>query len=236
MRVGVMFYHRTNRDQIGPRNTAGADDAPTRRSRSPCRTARRHGRQPEADDGDGLQPAAGVQRRCRTTSVDNEPYLDTDYNGVEFTASKRFSKRWQMVAGLTVGKNTGGVSRSGTDLNDPNVTFYPNGHHRQRLAGRVPAVGQLPCCRRRSALAGALIANSGYPYSPTYSVTRAAAALQGVTLTRASQTVFLSDRGDERLAERDDGRPAHLARLPLRHPPDRAAARLLQHRQRGARS
>ena len=44
---------------------------------------------------------------------------------------------------------------------------------------------------------GSLISNSGYPYTSTYSFTRAAAA-PAVNLTRASQTVFLSERGDER--------------------------------------
>src|SRR5437660_11264306 len=47
-------------------------------------------------------------------------------------------------------------------------------------------------------LAGSLISNTGYPYVSTYQITRALAAAQGVTLTRASQTVPLSRRGDER--------------------------------------
>jgi hypothetical protein len=42
------------------------------------------------------------------------------------------------------------------------------------------------------------VSNTGYPYTSTYSVTRALAATVGVALTRSSQTVFLSDRGDER--------------------------------------
>jgi len=43
------------------------------------------------------------------------------------------------------------------------------------------------------------VSNRGYPFVSTYSVTRAAALAAGVALTRASQTVILSDRGDERL-------------------------------------
>jgi hypothetical protein len=42
-----------------------------------------------------------------------------------------------------------------------------------------------------------LISNSGYPYVSTYSVTGASVA-PAVNLTRPSQTVFLSERGDER--------------------------------------
>jgi len=45
---------------------------------------------------------------------------------------------------------------------------------------------------------GSLISNNGYPYQSTYTVTRALAATAGVALTRASQTVLLSQRGDER--------------------------------------
>ena len=43
-----------------------------------------------------------------------------------------------------------------------------------------------------------MLANNGYPYVSTYSLTRAVAATQGITLTRASQTIQLSERGDER--------------------------------------
>ena len=43
-----------------------------------------------------------------------------------------------------------------------------------------------------------MIANNGYPYVSTYTLTRAAAAPQGIKLTRASQTIQLSRRGDER--------------------------------------
>ena len=44
-----------------------------------------------------------------------------------------------------------------------------------------------------------MIANNGYPYVSTYIViTRAAAATQGITLTRATPDVLLSERGDER--------------------------------------
>ena len=57
---------------------------------------------------------------------------------MDLTASKRFSHRWQMVAGLSLGKNTGGInstagqsatisSTTGGDLNDPNFTGYAKG-------------------------------------------------------------------------------------------------------------
>ena len=48
-------------------------------------------------------------------------------------------------------------------------------------------------------IAGTLVSNSGYPYISTYSLSRATAAAAGINLTRATQTVLLSNRGDERL-------------------------------------
>ncbi|MEP7119109.1 MAG: hypothetical protein ABI880_16095, partial [Acidobacteriota bacterium] len=133
---------------------------------------------------------------------DNQDFLDTDYKGVEFTANKRMSKNWQMVAGLTLGKNTGGVNNSGgqsttADLNDPNNTTYPNGiiGSDSQVAFRLSGSYRLPY---DISLAGTLISNSGYPYVSTASVTRAQAAAAGVTMTRATQTVLLSQRGDER--------------------------------------
>jgi hypothetical protein len=149
-----------------------------------------------------LQPAfIGLQNNI----VDNDPYLDTEYKGIEFTASKRMSRRWQMVAGLTIGKNTGGLNAGATtsgqsqtaDLNDPNNTLFSNGIIGNdsdiafRLSGSYQAPGSI-------SIAGTMLSNGGYPYVSTYSVSRASVA-PAVALTRASQTVFLSQRGDERL-------------------------------------
>ena len=79
---------------------------------------------------------------------------------------------------------------------DPNVT-QPEGIigndsvHAFRLSGSYTAHWDIN-------IAGSMIANGGYPFQSTFVVTRAAAAAQGVTLTRASQTVVLSERGKER--------------------------------------
>ena len=95
MRVGAMFYYRTNRDQLGVRNLAVPPTRVHAVHRRPSRTARMA---PTTVTVYNLAPAlASAQNNIR----DNDPYLDTEYKGVEFTASKRFSSRWQMVAGLT---------------------------------------------------------------------------------------------------------------------------------------
>jgi hypothetical protein len=208
MRVGVMYYYRTNRDQIGLRNTAVPSSAyvpftisvpngPGGTLNSPkTTTATVYNLRPEFN---GLQ----------NNVIDNQPYLDTTYTGIEFTAQKRLSRRWQMTGGLTIGKNNGGLNTfnsgtsgqslgNGNDLNDPNFTAFSEGlvgndsNVAFRLSGSYMIPGDVT-------IAGSVISNAGYPFVSTYSVTRAAAAAVGVNLTRASQLVALSQRGDERL-------------------------------------
>jgi len=208
MRVGAMFYYRTNRDQIGLRNLAVPASAYTAFTvavpNGPGGTLANP--QPTTAVVYNLQPAFnGLQNNV----LDNQPYLDTVYKGVEFTANKRFSHRWQMVAGLTIGKNTGGLNSNasgssgqslgaGNDLNDPNFLTYTNGivGNDSDLAFRLSGSYRLPW---EISLAATLVSNRGYPFVSTYSVTRALAAAAGATLTRATQTVLLSERGDERL-------------------------------------
>jgi hypothetical protein len=195
MRIGVMYYHRTNRDQIGTRNTAATNSA-----YAPFTVSVPNGPNgPMTATVYNLLPAFNGQQ---ANIVDNDPYLNTTYNGVEITANKRFSQRWQMVAGFTTGKNTGGINAAGgqsatADLNDPNIAAYANGIvgtdslYAFRLSGSYRAPYDIQ-------VAGTLVSNTGYPFMSTYAVTRALAASAGTTLTRASQTIFLSDRGDER--------------------------------------
>ena len=126
---------------------------------------------------------------------DNYDVLDTDYQGVEFTASKRMSDRWQLLAGLTFGRNEGGVLTG--DLNDPNnLLNFPQGiegtdsEYTYRVSGSYVAPYEI-------SLSGSFIVNDGYPYQSTYAVTRTVFP----TLTRSSQNVRLSERGDERLPD-----------------------------------
>ncbi len=189
MRVGVVYYYRTNRKQLGVRNTAVPASAYT-----PHQLTVNGPAGPQQVTVYNIAPAfVAAQNNIRG----NQDYLDTEYQGVELTAAKRFSNRWQMNAGLTLGKNQGGQTQ-GTDLNDPNVTVYDRGIIGNdspvsfRLSGSYMLPGDIN-------LSGSFIANTGYPVVSTFQVTRALAAQQGVALTRASQTVPLSRRGDERL-------------------------------------
>jgi hypothetical protein len=195
VRLGAMFYYRTNRDQYGSRNLA----VPTS-SYTPFTVSVPNGpggtvANPQPTTVTVYNLAADLVS-ANNTVRNNESYLDTDYKGIEVTATKRFSSRWQMQAGFTVGRNRGGTTNGG-DLNDPNVTLYPEGiigndsETAFRLSGSYRLPGDI-------SLAGSMIANNGYPYQSTYSVSRAAATAAGARLTRSAQTVVLSERGDER--------------------------------------
>jgi hypothetical protein len=195
VRVGAMFYYRTNRKQFGQHNTLQPTTSYTRHTinipNGPGGTVQNP--KPTTGTVFNINPAVNT---LSANVRDNEDYLNTEYKGIEFTATKRFSRKWQMQTGFTIGKNTGGVT-NGTDLNDPNVTLYPQGiigndsETAFRLSGSYILPGDVT-------IAGSMIANNGYPYVSTFSVTQAVAAAQGITLTRASQTIQLSERGDER--------------------------------------
>jgi hypothetical protein len=197
VRVGAMFYYRTNKDQFGDRNEAVPSSAYTQHNVTIPNS-------PGGGPGTtNLKPISvpvwnlpASLASADQTIRDNRSELDTEYKGIEFTATKRFSSRWQMQAGFTIGKNEGGFG--GADLNDPNLTRFPRGiigndsERAFRLSGSYRLPGDVN-------LAGSMLANNGYPYVSTYSLSRATAATQGITLTRATQTITLSERGDERL-------------------------------------
>lgn len=195
VRMGAMFYYRTNRKQIGQVNSLQPASAYTKYTitipNGPGGTVASP--KPTTVDVYNIDPAVNA---LANNVRDNVDYLNTDYKGVEFTATKRFSKKWQMQMGFTLGKNEGGVN-GGTDLNDPNNTRFPKGivGNDSEQAFRLSGSYMLPMDIN---LSGSLVANNGYPYVSTYSLTRAVAATQGINLTRASQTIQLSKRGEER--------------------------------------
>ena len=198
VRVGAMFYYRTNKDQLGDRNNAVPTSEYTKYTITiPNGVGGGPGTtnlKPMTVDVFNI-PAALASADATVRS--NESYLDTEYKGIEFTATKRFSRKWQMQAGFTIGKNEGGLGGGG-DLNDPNTTRFPRGiigndsERALRLSGSYELPGQIT-------FAGSMLSNNGYPYVSTYSLTRAVAATQGITLTRATQNITLAQRGEERL-------------------------------------
>lgn len=188
-RVGVMYYYRTNRDQIGQRNVAVPPTAYTSHTVNI----------PGAPTGPGGTitfynlNSTFVGRQDNVFG--NERVLDTVYHGVDLTATKRFSRRWQVLGGLTLGRNVGGVLQN--DLNDPNNALnFPEGiegndsKYAVRFSGSYEAPGAIN-------VSGSFVWNDGYPFQSQFGVTRTVFP----TLTRASQNVRLTKRGDERLPD-----------------------------------
>lgn len=195
VRMGAMFYYRTNRKQMGQINTLQPASAYTAHTVTIANGPGGTVANPRPTTATVYNISAAANTLAANVR-DNVDYLDTTYKGVEFTATKRFSRKWQMQAGFTLGKNEGGVS-GGTDLNDPNNTRFPTGiiGNDSEQALRVSGSYTLPW---DISFSGSVVANNGYPYVSTFNLTRAAAAAQGITLIRASQTIQLSKRGEER--------------------------------------
>lgn len=197
VRFGAMYYYRTNRRQMGQVNTLVPSSAYTAHTvtipNGPGGTVQ-NPRPTTATLFNLNREFVGIANNVRS----NQDYLDTTYHGVEFTATKRFSSRWQMQGGFTLGRNRGGVAPgAASDLNDPNNTQFPTGIIGNdsltalRLSGSYEVWGGVT-------VAGSFISNTGYPYVSTFVMTRAQAAQQGIALTRATQTIQLSRRGEER--------------------------------------
>jgi hypothetical protein len=189
VRVGATYYHRTNRQIVGSRNVLVPPTAYTAHS--------------IAVPGGAAGPGGDIQfynlipafNGLQDNVFDNQPALDTTFDGVEITASKRLRARWQLLAGLTLGRNEGGVLTG--DLNDPNNALnFPQGIEGTdsafafRLSGSYVAPLGIN-------VSGSFILNDGYPYQSAYAVTRTVFP----SLTRSSQTVRLARRGDERLPD-----------------------------------
>ena len=55
----------------------------------------------------------------------NDPEMDSTYNGGDITLNKRLSNRWMMTGGVSIGKNVGYVGVA--DLNNPNSKEFSRG-------------------------------------------------------------------------------------------------------------
>jgi hypothetical protein len=191
VRVGAMYYHRTNRKAVGFRNSRVPSSVYT-----PVTVNVPSG----ATGPGGTVTFYNLDTNffgLNENVYDNESTFDSDYNGVELTANKRMSNNWQMLLGLTLGKNNGGVITTASDLNDPNFAQnFPDGivGDDSKYALRVAGSYILPYGITAS---GSWIWNQGYPYQSTYTITRAIYP----ALVRASQVVRLAERGDERLQD-----------------------------------
>jgi hypothetical protein len=135
---------------------------------------------------------------------DNQPDLNTEFNGVDFTFNKRLSNRWMVMGGASIGKNVGDIYGT-QDLNDPNLTF-----RRGRIGNDMPfsfklfGLYQLPY---KISLSGTFQSFRGFPELTTVLVTSAT-----VPLTRVTQSIAVQERATTRLPD------VNMMDLSLRRP------------------
>lgn len=205
LRLGVMYYHRTNRKNVSARNLAVPLAAYTAIPiTNPLGTSTVY----------NLDPTfVGKQDNVRET-ID---LLDTNYDGLEITAVKRFTNRWQLLLGYTLGRNKGGIDFG--EFNDPNNLELQQGIVGNDATHQLKLSGTYLVPRVEIAVSGSLVRNTGYPRQFTYQVTRADVP----TLTRSAQTIRVNERGDERLPavtliDLRFSRPIHLPKGRLFEP------------------
>lgn len=179
--VSLGYHHRETRRNIGSRNVAVPQE-----SYIPLQvTERVSGRQVTVYDQSSLL-------RGRFDVVfDNFSELDSQFNGLDITFNKRFSKRWMAMGGLSLGRNHGDIYGT-SDLNNPNFNF------RRGLVGndvpvsfKTSGIYELPYGVRLSANAQHF---TGFPENTTVSVRS-----DTVRLTQVSQSLLVEPRGTTRL-------------------------------------
>ncbi|MGC2528998.1 MAG: TonB-dependent receptor [Candidatus Acidiferrum sp.] len=135
LRVGATYYYRTKKNLIGIENTAvsESDYVPiTTLNGNPIVNPITN--QPLTLYS--FQPADSTKYGAFNYVVTNIPKLDTNsYNGVEFTAVKRLSHKWQVLGGFTIQRQKGVYGRGFSDeatsdnFTDPNYDINRNNNY-----------------------------------------------------------------------------------------------------------
>jgi hypothetical protein len=121
---------------------------------------------------------------------DNDPEMDSTYNGGDITLNKRLSNRWMMTGGVSIGKNVGYVGTA--DLNNPNSKDFSRGIQGDDVpvSFRMSGLYELPY---GISLSGSYQYQNGFPELTTVSV-----GSNTVPLTQVTQVVNVKARGDVR--------------------------------------
>jgi hypothetical protein len=195
LHLGATYYYRTNKNLIAQRNLAilPSDYSPiTTLNGSPITN-------PLNDQPLTLYSVNAANVGLSNFVVTNIPELDDNaYHGIEFTAVKRLSSRWQVLAGFTV-QRTKGVYTSAflagsatDDFNNPNKDINRRNNYLNfdstyvfKLAGTY----EFP---HGFTTAANFQHYTGYPFQPMDVFT-------GPELNQNSETVILAPAGQSRL-------------------------------------
>jgi hypothetical protein len=133
---------------------------------------------------------APVLRGRLDTVWDNDPQMDSTYNGGDITLNKRLSNKWMMTGGVSLGKNVGYVGPA--DLNNPNSGEFVRGIQGDDVpfSFRMSGLYELPY---GVSVSGSFQHQSGFPELTTVSV-----GSNTVALTQTTQTVIVASRGTTR--------------------------------------
>lgn len=197
LQVGVNYYYRTYKNLIAQRNAAipPTDYTPiTKIGGVPITNPL---------NGQPLTLYNVIPAKVGATDfvVTNIPELnDNAYNGLEFTATKRFAQRWQLLAGLTIQRDRGAYSAAfldgsiSDDFNDPNKDINRRNsylNYDSTYVFKLSGTYLLPS----EVLASATFQHyTGYPFQPMNVFTG---------LNQNSETVILAPAGQSRLPSVD---------------------------------
>lgn len=193
LHVAATYYYRTNKNQVGQLNAAitPADYAPiTTLNGQPIVNPLTN--QPLALFT--VKPGLVGQSDLLLTNI---PALDNNaYHGLEFTAVKRFSSRWQVLAGFTIQRELGTWSNpngiTADNFNDPNLDINRKNNYLDFDSTYIFKLGgtyELPWHVTTSAN---FQHYTGYPIQPTN-------VFSGPELAQNSETVALQPAGKVRL-------------------------------------
>jgi hypothetical protein len=124
---------------------------------------------------------------------DNEPALDTVYNGADVTLQKRLSDGWMLMGGVSIGENIGDIYGT-EDLNNPNFAF------RRGVQGndvpfslRLSGIYELPY---GISLSATFQRQNGFPEITTVSVGN-----NTIALVQGTTNITVEPRGTTRLPD-----------------------------------
>jgi hypothetical protein len=192
--LGVSYFYRTTKNQIARINAAlpASDYDSTKTIANPLIAKYPTVNAPATITLYNLNPIyKSVPAAYVLTNVPD--VSNNHYNGIEFTASRRFDRHWQVLAGFTYQSNKGTYSATTTDdFNDPNqnINRY-NGSIDQDAPFVVKIDGTYAGPWKVTASVN-YQHTTGYPLLPTYVIPASAGLTQ-------SETIKLAPNGAMRL-------------------------------------